>query len=292
MIERSGVRQLEPLVKEFATALQEAIRGMSSSRWTTTSLFAISMGIVALRIGASRVRLFVRSDPYKRFVSCLVFVPRDRYNTDNRERIAAVLRDAFGATEIDWALRLSDSKLARIHYIRAYQHSHGVTTRCVAAIERRGSPTVSAAGGPAYLEDRPQRRCMERSGAMPCFAATGQRSRSPIAPTSRARAAVPDIDRARSSCERHAPYAVNVYRPSRATSGLAAVRSVPSGPLDAVLGDVLPVLENMGLEVRRRASVRDRPRRRAGRIWLYDFGASGSCATPTRTRPSRSRKTR
>src|ERR1035438_2799120 len=53
-------------------------------------LFEISMGIVALG-ERQRVRLFVRSDPYKRFVSCLVFVPRERFNTDNRERIASVL---------------------------------------------------------------------------------------------------------------------------------------------------------------------------------------------------------
>ena len=89
---------------------------------TDDELFEISMGIVALG-ERQRARLFVRSDPYKRFVSCLVFVPRDRFSTDNRERIASVLGHAFGASEIDWALRLSDSKLARIHYI----------VRCIAA---------------------------------------------------------------------------------------------------------------------------------------------------------------
>ena len=31
-----------------------------------------------------RVRLFMRTDRYERFVSCLVFLPRDRFNTANR----------------------------------------------------------------------------------------------------------------------------------------------------------------------------------------------------------------
>ena len=107
---------------------------------TDEELFATSMAIVALG-ERQRVRLFVRNDPYKRFVSCQVFVPRDRYNTDNRERIASVLSDAFGATKIDWALTLSDSMLARIHYIvrcRAGEVDHSVaeTERRIAEVTR------------------------------------------------------------------------------------------------------------------------------------------------------------
>ena len=50
-------------------------------------------------------------------MSCLVFVPRDRFNTENRERIAAVLCEAFGATLRGWTLHLSESVLVRIHYV-------------------------------------------------------------------------------------------------------------------------------------------------------------------------------
>ena len=51
------------------------------------------MGI--LHLGArQRVRLFVRRDTFDRFVSCLVFVPRDRFNTENRRRIERILRRA------------------------------------------------------------------------------------------------------------------------------------------------------------------------------------------------------
>ena len=61
-------------------------------------LFDIAMGI--LHLGErQRVRLFVRPDAFGRFLSCLVFVPRDRFNTDNRRRIERILREAFDAHE-------------------------------------------------------------------------------------------------------------------------------------------------------------------------------------------------
>ena len=79
-------------------------------------LFDIAMGILRLQ-ERRRVRLFVHREQYGRFVSCLVFVPRDRYTTPVRVRIADVLLDAFGATSYEWNTRLSASVLARLHYV-------------------------------------------------------------------------------------------------------------------------------------------------------------------------------
>jgi glutamate dehydrogenase len=79
-------------------------------------VFAIATGILGLG-ERQRVKLFVRRDEFERYLSCLVFVPRDRFNTHNRERIQDIVRDAFGAERIDFELRLSDSVLVRIHYV-------------------------------------------------------------------------------------------------------------------------------------------------------------------------------
>src|SRR2546421_163420 len=47
----------------------------------TGELFEIAMGI--LHLGErQRLRLFIRRDTFGRFLSCLVFVPRDRFNTE------------------------------------------------------------------------------------------------------------------------------------------------------------------------------------------------------------------
>src|SRR5919108_4857970 len=69
-----------------------------------------------------RVRLFVRRDTFGRFLSCLVFVPRDRYSTDVRRRIQQILQDAFGGTSVDFSAHLSESALARVHFLVYTEH--------------------------------------------------------------------------------------------------------------------------------------------------------------------------
>src|SRR5690606_27039490 len=42
-----------------------------------------------------RVRALIRFDPFDRFVSVIVFVPKDRYTSEVRARIGNCLKDAF-----------------------------------------------------------------------------------------------------------------------------------------------------------------------------------------------------
>ncbi len=83
---------------------------------TIPDLVRIVRGIVNLYERA-QVRLFVRRDIFRRFYSCLVFVPRDRYNTQARERIERLAREAFGGVEIESQVHLSESALARLHML-------------------------------------------------------------------------------------------------------------------------------------------------------------------------------
>ncbi|MGH3365715.1 MAG: NAD-glutamate dehydrogenase, partial [Nocardioidaceae bacterium] len=64
-----------------------------------------------------QLRLFVRSDPYGRYLSCLVYLPRDRYTTQVRERMMSILMRAFDGTSIDYTARVSESVLARLHFV-------------------------------------------------------------------------------------------------------------------------------------------------------------------------------
>jgi glutamate dehydrogenase len=82
----------------------------------TSELIAIVRGIVNL-YERRRVRLFVRRDSYERFYSCLVYVPRDRYNTEVRERIERIVKERFGGTHVDTQVQISDSTLARLHLL-------------------------------------------------------------------------------------------------------------------------------------------------------------------------------
>ncbi|WP_309107816.1 NAD-glutamate dehydrogenase [Arthrobacter sp.] len=63
-----------------------------------------------------RTRLFLRPDIYGRFMSAVVFLPRDRYTTNVRLRIEDELRETFHAESIDYEARMTESALARLFF--------------------------------------------------------------------------------------------------------------------------------------------------------------------------------
>jgi len=83
---------------------------------TVADLVRIVRGVVNLYERA-QVRLFVRRDPFRRFYSCLTYVPRDRYNTQARKRIERLALEAFGGVAIESQVTLSESVLARVHML-------------------------------------------------------------------------------------------------------------------------------------------------------------------------------
>jgi glutamate dehydrogenase len=64
-----------------------------------------------------RVRVLFRRDSFHRFYSCLVFVPREKYNTQVRQRIERVIRDGFSAFSMESQVQIAESNLARIHIV-------------------------------------------------------------------------------------------------------------------------------------------------------------------------------
>ena len=64
------------------------------------------------------LRLFVRKDPFGRFFSCMVYVTKDRYNTELRRQTQRILKQYFGCEEeVEFTTYFSESPLARTHYI-------------------------------------------------------------------------------------------------------------------------------------------------------------------------------
>ena len=80
-----------------------------------SDLIDIADGILRLA-ERRRTRLFLRPDIYGRFMSALVFIPRDRYTTAVRHRIEEELTRTFGAVSIDFEARMSESALARLFF--------------------------------------------------------------------------------------------------------------------------------------------------------------------------------
>ncbi|MFN3867714.1 MAG: NAD-glutamate dehydrogenase [Hyphomicrobiaceae bacterium] len=64
-----------------------------------------------------RIRVFVRRDRFDRFVSVLVFVPRDRFSTEVRERIGELLADRFAGRVVMFQPCFMPGALVRVHFV-------------------------------------------------------------------------------------------------------------------------------------------------------------------------------
>ncbi len=79
-------------------------------------LYRTATGVLGLQERV-RSRLFLRRDRYGRFFSALVYIPRERFNTDVRLRIEALLKDALHGEQVDSSVVLGESPLAQLHLI-------------------------------------------------------------------------------------------------------------------------------------------------------------------------------
>ncbi len=84
-------------------------------------LFGTALAIAGLQ-ERRRVRVFSRPELFGRFVTVLVFLPRDRYNTDTRNAIESVLSEQFDGTIANWDAQMSESILARLRFVLRLNH--------------------------------------------------------------------------------------------------------------------------------------------------------------------------
>jgi glutamate dehydrogenase len=65
----------------------------------------------------ARVRLILRRDEFRRFWSCLVFLPRERCDQEAQGRIETLLRTALHGNSLDSSLSIGDAPLAQLHIL-------------------------------------------------------------------------------------------------------------------------------------------------------------------------------
>ena len=227
-------------------------------------LFEIALGV--LHLGErQRVRLFVRRDAFGRFVSCLVYLPRERFNTTNRGRIEEILLDAFSGTNADFSARVSESVLARLHYVIGTPPGT-VPEVDVAEIEAR-----LAAATRAWSDDLRdvllERLGEERAG--PLYERYAEAFPSAYRDDFSAGHAVLDVMRME-KLDPAGDLGLSLYVPVDSGTEQLAFKLVRSGgPI--LLSDVLPLLENMGVRVTDERPYEIRPRD-GEPVWIYDFG--------------------
>ena len=212
-----------------------------------------------------RTRVLLRRDPFGRFTSAQVFVPRDRYNTELRMKVGQELMDTLDGQALEFTPMLTDSPLARIHYlVRAKELApENVDLRAlearVAKLAQRWEDDCTQELLHALGEGRGLAMAHRFASA---FSAAYREDFS---------AAVGAEDaQVLAQLSPEQPLAVKLYRPLNAGDGMLRFKIYNTSKV--ALSDSLPVLERMG------ARVLDEHPYRIGRsgdapaLWLHDIG--------------------
>ncbi|HEY1795047.1 MAG TPA: NAD-glutamate dehydrogenase, partial [Stellaceae bacterium] len=204
------------------------------------ALYDTAIGVLNLQ-ERQRFALFVRPDPLQRFVSCLVYAPRDRYDTRLRERFAGILAEAFAGTVSDYFLHLDESPLARVQYIVRTQRG-AVPSVDLGKLEARlveagrgWSDRLESAAAAAWGEDAAKIRLRT---VAPFPAAYQARTT--------AEQTIADLDRV-TSILAGAPLEASLHPRGKEDGGWGLRLYRRDEPV--ALSDVLPVLENLGLRI-------------------------------------------
>ncbi len=190
-----------------------------------------------------RLRLFVWRDPYERFLSCLIYVPREAYSTELRVKFQDILMAAFDGTHADFEVALGNAILARVHLtIRTAPGK--VPDFDVKALE--ASLTEASRRWDDRLRDALVDEVGEARG-MELFKRWGAAFPQVYRECISARAAVPDVLKV-AAMGPDAPLALSMYRPLAANAQMLGLKVYQLGT-KVVLSDSLPMLENMGARV-------------------------------------------
>ncbi|MDQ2780073.1 MAG: NAD-glutamate dehydrogenase [Pseudomonadota bacterium] len=211
-----------------------------------------------------RLRLFIRRDPFERFISCLIYVPRDAYSTEMRYRFIDILTRCFNGSAADFDVLLSDTVLARIHItvrttpdeIPAYDRAD-VEAR-LAAASRRWEDELRDALVDELGEAEGLKLAKRYAHAFP------PAYRETVA----ARAAVPDV-RKMQTLSTAGDLGLSLYRAPESADGRLGFKLYHvGGPV--VLSDSLPMLERMGARVMAEIPYRITPADGLP-VWIHDI---------------------
>jgi glutamate dehydrogenase len=237
---------------------------------TEDDLLHTTMGI--LHLGErQRFRLFVRRDPFERFLSCLIYAPRENYTTELRQKWQTILTQAFNGSSSEFNAHLSESALARI-LITVRTTPGNIPSFDVrdlearlAAVARRWTDDLKQALIEAVGEARGNDLARQFGAAFPAA------YREDFA----ARAAVPDIQVVAKLSEAE-PLGMSLYRPLEATPGTLRFKLYHLGA-PVTLSDSLPMLEHMGLKVLDERPYRVTPEG-SPPVWMHDLGMQSAIA--------------
>ncbi len=263
VMERSQLYSSSHAAKELLNILETFPRD-DLFQSSLNELYDISISILHLQ-ERQRVKLIIRHDPFGRFFSCLVYIPRDHYNTQIRERVQEILMEDLQGCSLQHAIRLSDSVLARVHIIVRTELRKKIKIN-VSEIEEKITATVRS------WKDTLHQSLIENYGeekGLSFFRKYGNSFsaayREDIAPS----VAFLDVAELVALGESEDSLHLSLYEEvSHPESNLGLKLYRRGGPIP--LFDALPILRHMGLRV-----ISERPYRvnikSEKNVWIQDF---------------------
>jgi len=229
-----------------------------------SELLEVAMGVLQVQ-ERDMCRLFVRKDAYGRFLSCMVYVPRERYNTALRRETQDILANAFNSDDkVEFTTYFSESTLARTHYtVRVTDNNIEYNVKDIE------NNLVEAA---RTWEDKLQSALLESAGEArgndlnrKYCNAFARSYKDEVLPS----AAVVDIEKLELLSDEN-KLEMLFYRPQEEANSNIVRLSLFHKDEPIHLSDVMPMLENFGLRV-----VGETPysvKTSDGRInWIMDF---------------------
>ena len=191
-----------------------------------------------------RVRVLLRRDAFRRFYSCLVYVPREKYNTQVRQRIEKVIREAFSSFSMESQVQIAESNLARLHIV-ARTHPADETRVDIEALEKRVAAAVRswADGFKTALLSR-----LDEAYALQLFDKYALAFPAAYTEDFHGDAAALDVSFLEAAEKEPTRLHLDIYRPEPRRKDkffLKIFRNQDAIPIS----DLLPMLENMGLKV-------------------------------------------
>ena len=226
-------------------------------------LSPIALGVLRLS-ERKQTRLFLRRDRYGRYMSCLVYLPRERYTTKVRLRAQGILKAALRGVSVDYSAQVGDSALARLHVVIRGEKGHPVPQVDAAALERRLAAAVRSwdedlvAEATRVLGEERARSLLDLfSAAIP------ETYKADVTATY----AVEDLTTMFDLRETGAGFAVRLVEGEERWTLVVYRLGTP-----ITLSDVLPQLQHMGLEVVDEHPYTFAGNSSTGSFWIYEFG--------------------
>jgi glutamate dehydrogenase len=218
-----------------------------------------------------RVRLLLRRDPFRRFYSCLVFVPREKYNTQVRQRIERVIGAALSASTIESQVQIAESNLARIHIVARTEPSES------SRIDGDGLERQVALAVRSWADDFKAALLarFDEAAALRLFGSYAPAFPAAYTEDFAGEAAARDVTFLEAAANEPQRLHLDIYRPDARQKQKFFLKIFRVHEDAIPLSDLLPVLENKGLKV-----IAERPyglefapggRTPAGRAWIQDL---------------------